>query len=69
MRKILLSASVVMLASCTTPDMATNAARPAFPQAAGTTANDEEPPVPAQLRRPPRQVPNGWGGNAYGGVY
>ena len=66
MRMILLAASAMMLASCTTPTMNALNANTGQQQATGATA--DEPPVPIQFRRPPKQFVH-WGGYAYGGMY
>lgn len=54
MRNILLAASAVMLANCTTPEMNIG------PQQAIASMGQYEPPPPPQLSRPPR---TGWASN------
>ena len=70
MRLILLIGALV-LAGCTTPPntMTTNADG-AQPAGALTAAErDQRESVTSPFRRPPRQAPSNWAGNAYGGRY
>jgi hypothetical protein len=66
MRVIVLAAAAILLASCATPTVtATNTGNPQ--QAAGPNS-DEQPPVPAQLRRPALMI-NGGVTRGFGGMY
>ena len=67
MRTILiLAAGALALAACAAPTVtAINAGQP---QAAGMASRDEEPPVPATLRRPQRTLKN-WSTTGSGGMY
>jgi hypothetical protein len=60
MRNILLAASVVILASCTTPEMRSVAVNAGPQQATEASVVQYEPPPPPQLSRPPR---SGWAAN------
>jgi len=68
MRKIVLAASAMMLASCATPDMNAMNANMGGQQASDAARNAEEPPVPIQFRRPARTI-DGWGAPGSGGMY
>ena len=61
MRMILIAASAVMLASCTTPEMRAANVNNGPQQADANISRDEAPPPP-QLSRPPRR---GWAGYGY----
>jgi hypothetical protein len=67
MRTILiLAAGLFVLAACAAPTM--TAVNGGSQQALGVNSRDEEPPVPAVLRRPPRTLKN-WGATGSGGMY
>jgi len=57
MRNLLLAASAVMLANCTTPEMRTVAANTGPQQTSEASVSRYEAPPPPQLSPPPR---TGW---------